>query len=136
MRSPQRNGGFIKKYNTILIIDDEQEIGSLLSEVLEPLFEKVLYCASAIEALKVAKSTALTVILSDFTMPILSGDQFLLKLRAENILTPIIFLTGLSTVEVMQKVSNIDTCSVFEKPISFEEIFIGVEQVLESKKIA
>jgi len=69
---------------TILAVDDNEAIRSLLVETLESLGYKVIVAASGQEALEIcrAKKEKIELLLADVVMPGMSGRQLTKKLQA------------------------------------------------------
>jgi two-component system nitrogen regulation response regulator NtrX len=124
----------MRKYGKLLIIDDEQEIGKVLCEIFENMFEKVIFCDNATEALGVTKATELSAILSDLSMPGLPGDELVRKLRANGNLTPIMLLTGHASKEAILTALRLGVSDVFEKPFDNDFLIASVDRVLEIEK--
>lgn len=81
-------------YN-ILVCDDEKDIVSALQIYLESDGYKVLTAYNGKEAVEIAKSNEIHLILLDIMMPIMDGITAMVKLR-ENSNVPIILLTAKS----------------------------------------
>jgi DNA-binding NtrC family response regulator len=124
----------MKKYGTILIVDDEKEIGEILIDIFANTFEKVVYCDSAQEALSVVQATPLSVILTDYSMPGLSGNDFIIKLRALGHLTPVVFLTGHASKELAISALRLGVSDVIEKPFDSTSLLESIDRVLEIEK--
>jgi DNA-binding response OmpR family regulator len=81
---------------SILIIDDEEDTRESLREVLEMAGHKVLTAASGNEALEYVKSEDIRLMLVDFAMPEMSGEDFLRRVWAKNQWPPAIVITGIA----------------------------------------
>lgn len=72
-------------YNhTVLIVDDDKEIGSSLGQLINKVNARFVYSSSAVEALTILKNAPhpFSLILSDYMMPGLDGIRFLSKAKA------------------------------------------------------
>ena len=78
---------------TILVVDDESKVRSLLAEVLTGQGFRVLLARNGHEALFVARGEQPDLILLDIMMPELDGYQFLMRYRREY-KTPVIIMTA------------------------------------------
>ncbi|MBO4459454.1 MAG: response regulator transcription factor [Clostridiales bacterium] len=78
----------------ILIIDDDNQIVTGTSEILDSAGYEVLSATSAKGGYEIAVSQSPDIILLDWMMPEMSGMQFLEKYREEGFQTPVIMLTG------------------------------------------
>ena len=80
---------------TILVIDDDINIGNLEQEILEQEGYAVLRAYSGTEALLLLKDTHPSLVLLDLMLPGLSGEALLPKLRG----IPVIVVSAKSAVE-------------------------------------
>lgn len=78
----------------ILIIDDDNQIVTGTSEILDSAGYEVMSATSAKQGYEMAVAQSPDIILLDWMMPEMSGMQFLEKYRQEGFQTPVIMLTG------------------------------------------
>jgi len=80
----------------ILVLDDERHIAELLSEMLRLLGHDPTPCLSPVQALRALETGPFDLILSDFRMPVMNGQEFYLRVRERDpkLAARIIFLTG------------------------------------------
>ena len=124
----------MRKYGTILIIEDDPDLGAILSDTLSPHFEKVIYCTNGADALAAIEQNTLSVILTDYNMPKANGDQVLRQMRSKGNLTPVIFLTGAATIEICLSALRLGAGDVLTKPCSNEDLLASIDRVLEIEK--
>jgi CheY-like chemotaxis protein len=86
----------------ILIVDDEPDIGFILSFELKSLGHETVTFVSAIEAIEYLKSDTPDAILCDFQMPRMNGLEFFLWLKEQNKMIPFYILTGEPTMDTQQ----------------------------------
>ena len=81
--------------NRLLFIDDAEDICMLFKETVEPLDGWVTdYASNPIEALKLIKVNRYQLVISDNIMPLMSGIEFFLLLKHENLQCQKILCTG------------------------------------------
>lgn len=82
----------------ILFVDDEPPIAKMTSRILESLGYKVTVRTSSVEALQLfqAKPDAFDLVISDMTMPYITGDELSIEIRKIRQDIPIILCTGYS----------------------------------------
>lgn len=80
----------------VLIVDDEQCISDLLSEMLELLGYCPTKCSSPAAALQFIEQNEFDVVLSDYRMPQMNGDEFFRRAiaRKDHLRSRFVFLTG------------------------------------------
>ena len=79
---------------TVLLVDDEKNVRSALRRALRHESCEILEAESAAEALRLLESRPVAVVVSDESMPGMSGTELLARVRAEYPETFRIILTG------------------------------------------
>jgi len=122
---------------TILIVEDEPQIQTLLSEHLTDEGYAVLTASTGTEALVQAKAVTPDLILLDVMMPGMSGFDVcnILRDQAETRTTPIIFLTAVS--EMTRKVMGLrlGATDYITKPFDLRELTVRVEVALREHSL-
>ncbi len=94
-----------KENKTILVIDDEPVIGSIIKRFIGNNGYSVHFCASSEEAISASKNTVLELIISDFNLPCFSiGIDLCLKIQQstrQNV--PVIIICGENKNELNAK---------------------------------
>ena len=110
---------------TILIVDDERDVVDLLVYNLQKAGYKTLTAFDGREALEKAHQEAPHVIVTDESLPLLTGTQLAKTLKSEGSTIPILLVTGYR--------SGLDTSccnAVLGKPIEVDELVKTVFLVL------
>lgn len=124
----------MKRQKSILILDDETMIGSILVELLAPIYEEVVFRSSAVEARCLVLERPFSLILSDVQMPQLPGPDFVGFVRSQGRIEPIIFLTGNATREVLFSAIRLGVADVIEKPFDQDNLVATIDRVFEIDK--
>lgn len=124
----------MKRKKSILIFDDEQMVGEMISELLSPLYEEVIYTDSAQTARELIQKRSFSLIISDVHMPQLPGPDFVRLVRAQGRLDPIIFLTGNSSKELVLTALRLGVSDVIDKPFDPDQFYKSIESVFEIEK--
>lgn len=121
------------KLKSLLIVDDEKDLAEVIKEIAEDHFEKIFICNDGQEALKFLAQhhKEISVILSDISMPGLSGDQMLQRLRGQGILAPLVFLTGNASKEVAIQALKLGASDFLEKPFSADHLVRTLQLAVE-----
>ncbi len=94
------NENIDKKKINILIVDDEEDIIEFLENIVQTKHDSIFMRAqNGSEALDLCKNKKFDVILSDFSMPVMNGGEFIHSLRHDidnsiNEKTPVLMITG------------------------------------------
>jgi DNA-binding NtrC family response regulator len=106
----------------ILIIEDDEQMRSLLSEVIE----EEGYAADAVEkatyALKKSLTESFALIITDVRMPSFSGLDLLPELRRLQPGTPILVITAFGSAEVHCRAIEKGAVAYMEKPVRLSEL--------------
>ena len=78
----------------ILIVDDEPEIRSFMSDALDVFGYQVGAASNADEAFALIARTRFDLVMSDLRLPGLAGWDFVARLRSMDPVLPLIMLTG------------------------------------------
>ncbi len=78
----------------VLIVDDEPHVRALLRDFLSTVCNEVATAASGEEALEIVPKLKPDVILTDMTMPGMSGADLLDALRGAGVSVPVILMSG------------------------------------------
>jgi DNA-binding response OmpR family regulator len=117
----------------ILLTDDEEYILDLLEDILNSEFESV-EIKKAIhghQALEHCKGNKFDLILTDYRMPIMGGEEFVKTVRAEkglNAETPIIIVTAFG--RDADKLVELYNCHIACKPFDTTELVGKIKEVL------
>ncbi len=120
----------------ILFVDDEVPIVKIASRILGQLGYSVTTKTSSVDALELFKSnpSAFDLVISDVTMPKMTGDQLtkeLIEIRPD---IPVILCTGYSKRLSEEKASEIGIQAFTQKPIVKEDLATTVRKVLDEAR--
>lgn len=122
------------KPKKIIVIDDESMTLKMTKESLERLGFVVAIFSKAQEALDyyLKNKGSVDLILSDKSMPRMTGLEFTRKVREHDPDIPILILTGYASNEDDVIIKNIGVTKVLFKPISMRELAEEMNQVIMS----
>jgi CheY-like chemotaxis protein len=120
---------------SILILDDEAMVRELLHDMLDLLGCRATVCASPLQALEILESKSFDLILSDFRMPHLTGQEFYDEAvgRDPELASRIIFLTGDACDFETQFFLRTTGSLHLAKPFQFASLKLIIEQALKRK---
>jgi len=114
----------------ILIVEDDPNLGQILSEYLEVKGYKTQLDADGEAAWKTFKQDMFDICILDIMMPKMDGFTLATKIREVNKEIPIIFLTAKSMKEDAVKGLKIGADDYVTKPFSMEELLLRIQAVL------
>lgn len=121
--------------HTVLIIDDESKIRSLLSRIIELEGYKVLQAATGKEGLKMLKDNDVQVVISDVKLPDANGVELVLLLKKIKPYVEIINLTAFGTIADGVKAMRNGAFYYITKGDDNDKIIPLVHKALEKAKL-
>jgi CheY-like chemotaxis protein len=131
---------FSKKENAnvskILVVDDEQDIVTIISKVFKKSGYEVITANDGIECLKKIENVLPDIILLDNIMPNMDGPTVLAKLKASKKTAdiPVIIVTALADQEHVIGAQKGGAVEYIVKPFDYTVLLEKVAQVLKSKR--
>lgn len=117
--------------SSLLIVDDEQQLRSVMVENLEPLGVTIASAKDGIEALELISRVRFDAVLCDVRMPSLDGLSLLKKVREQGAETPFIFMTGFADADQMRTALRLGAIDFLEKPWQTTELMSAILRALE-----
>ena len=120
----------------ILFVDDELPIAKMGSQILARLGYRVTVRTSSVEALELfrSKSDDFDLVITDMTMPNMTGDELAMELIALKYDIPVILCTGFSKKITDEKATEIGIKAFAYKPVAKADLANTVRKVLDEAK--
>ncbi len=120
----------------ILLVDDEAVIARLETQMLERLGYRVTSCTDSIEAATLFKNSPRTfdLVLSDMTMPHMTGDELAGELTAVRPEIPVIICTGFSERIHPDTIKTKGIKALLMKPVMLSDLADTVRRVLDESR--
>ena len=126
----------IKKGNErILVVDDEKMVVEIQQKMLKRLGYDVTARTSSVEALKAfqANPDNFDLIITDMTMPNMTGDQLAQKIMDIRTDIPIILCSGFSEKMSNEKAKSLGIKGFLMKPVLMKDLSIAIRRTLDNK---
>jgi CheY-like chemotaxis protein len=115
----------------ILVTEDEESIRELARISLERLGYRVVAAASPDEAIAIASTTPIALLVTDVVMPGRSGIELAAEIRAGNGRLPVVFMSGYAT-GIIEQQGGLDGNDVYlAKPFGPADLGRAVARALE-----
>jgi len=117
----------------ILIIDDEESIRDLLSQMLSRAGYQVINAKNGKEGMKICREQKVDLIITDIIMPEKDGIEMILELRNDFPDLKVIAISGggrLGPDGYLEMAQKLGAHRTFFKPFSRKEILDAVEELL------
>ncbi len=119
---------------TILIVDDEEMIRDLLTDMLaESGNYRILTSVNGKEALELIHQTEVDLVLTDLRMPVMGGMELLAELRKTKPDIPVVILTGYGRREDAIEALRLGASNFLMKPQEVEMIHTIASKILRMR---
>lgn len=117
---------------TVLLVDDEQTVRTVGTQMLNALGFTTLVAESGAKALEIfkAKCDEIDCVLLDLTMPYMSGEEVLHALRQIKADVRVIISSGYSEADIIKRFSGEELTGFMQKPYGREALFRALEKAL------
>ena len=118
----------------VLLAEDDRALRRFLEVVLQRAGYEVIPAADGLEAMKIALSSNIDIVVTDAMMPNLNGHEFCRFLRNSQTLAhlPVILLSALERKETNHDSVHVD--AFLAKPVSGEGLIECIEHLLTRRK--
>ncbi|WP_298433165.1 sigma-54 dependent transcriptional regulator [Geobacter sp.] len=120
---------------TILVVDDEQDIRTALAGILEDEGYRTSFAKDGVEALEKARKERPELVLLDIWMPRLDGLEALQKLRELHPSLTVVMMSGHGTIETAVRSTKLGAFDFIEKPLSLEKVLVTVRNGLDTRRL-
>ena len=107
---------------SILIVEDNPNMSSLLEEMLEVFDYKSVRAESGKEALAKLEQEKFVMVIADIKMPNMSGLELLKSIKEKNPQIPVVLISGYSIKEIESDPSHPKPDSFLSKPFLMSDI--------------
>ena len=119
----------------VLIVDDDLEMCTLLSDVLKDEGFSVTTTPDSLEAAKILKKEEFGVFITDLKMKGLKGLDLLEESRKVAPLTPVIIITAFGTIASAIQAMKMGAYDYVTKPFQMDELILTVKKAVENHRL-
>ena len=124
----------VKIKNSVLIIDDEEDILSSCKAVLVDEYYDVETAKDYKEAMKIFESKKIDLVFLDVWLPNTDGLDILSNIKEKYPNTTVIMMSGHAGVETAVRATKMGAYDFLEKPISISKLLSSCDEVLNKKE--
>ena len=119
---------------TILVVDDTKLARSFISKRLEPYADEfnVLTAENGQDALELAQTVKIDLVITDIEMPVMDGFELLANLNNKFPQIPVFVMTAKGSPEIEEKIDAMGSLKYFEKPMDLEALVAAIREKLDS----
>lgn len=117
----------------ILLLEDDFDLAELITAFFRQKNIQVQHMADPLDALQalISHKVKPDAIITDLNLPMMSGVDFIKRLRAEGILTPIILITVSHDVDIAAEAIEAGAYDFVVKPIHFPQLLISAQRAFK-----
>ncbi len=120
----------------VLIVDDEEMAIKMVEHQMKLDGFEVITSTDGREAVELIKSAEPDLVISDIMMPFISGLELLELIKAEKKKIPVILISALDDVEVIQTAIGMGADDFVIKPVKMDELSLRIKRVLANNNMA
>ncbi len=123
-------------YGTALVADDEKVIRNIAVALLQRFGFRVITAADGVETVDIYTENAgeITLLLMDLNMPRLNGLEATERIRHINPNVPVLFMSGYSREQVMERFGQQSHTDFIRKPFQSSELLASIRSIMETNK--
>ena len=115
----------------VIVVDDEASVRNIVRRMLEPAGYDVIEAEDPIEACStIDPNGPLDLLISDFQMPTLTGDEVARRFRAAKPDVKVLYITGYADALFCERATMWDGEAFLEKPFSRQGLIEAVSLLL------
>jgi DNA-binding response OmpR family regulator len=118
----------------ILIVEDEEDISDILSEMLKFFGYTVTVIADGVDAWCEVTSTEYDLVLTDLRLPGIDGMELLTKMRLHGLKTPVLIVSGIDLRGSRATLNKLGRCDTVQKPFKMEELEDKIARLINNFK--
>ena len=120
----------------ILIVDDEKNIVSSLTNILSDEGYEVSISGDGVEALELIQKDPPDLVILDIWLPGMDGIEVLKTLKSYNLGVEVLIMSGHGTIDTAIKATKLGAQDFIEKPFSLDRITESIKNILQEKKLS
>jgi DNA-binding NtrC family response regulator len=115
-----------------MVVDDEEALVKLATETLTEVGCSAVGFTSSAKALEafLADPAQFDAVITDESMPGMSGSDLIYKMRALNPTIPVLLISGYLSPAVVERARKAGATEVLKKPLRARQLQIALERVL------
>ncbi|MDY0136122.1 MAG: sigma-54 dependent transcriptional regulator [Thiomicrospira sp.] len=122
---------------TLLVVDDEKDIRSLMQEIFVEEGYRVKTAANGVQARQAWRDQVPDVIFLDVWMPDIDGISLIKEMVSEQLLehTTVVMMSGHGTIETAIEATRHGAYDFLEKPLSLAKLIVTAERALQHNRL-
>lgn len=131
-----RSNGRSAATGQVLVVDDERAVARVLARVLEAAGHQVSVCFDGTTALSLLERYDFDVVMSDLSMPGLTGIELLRAVRTRDLDLPVVLVTGTPSMDSAILAVEYGAFRYLQKPVQSELLRETVGKAIGLRRVA
>jgi two-component system cell cycle sensor histidine kinase/response regulator CckA len=125
----ERAGG----HETILLVEDDQNLRTVVARMLERFGFTVLTATNGRQALAICDTHAATIdlLITDVIMPELGGPELVEHLAERGVFLRVLYMSGYSDQALLRRIAFSPTTQLLRKPFTLDALLKAVREILD-----
>ena len=120
---------------TIVVVDDDREMASVLCDLLSEAGYRALSANSAADALTLVNQNDPDLLISDLRMSGMTGHELQLELKRISPSLPVIIITAFGSIPTAVESMKLGAFDYITKPFANDELLLVVSRALENRQL-
>ena len=120
----------------ILVVDDQRNMRTTLTAMLQSAGNDVVEAADGISAAEAVKVDEFDLVITDLRMGPVDGLGVLKQVKDTHPMTEVIVMTAYGSIESAVSAMRLGACDYIQKPYTEEELLVKVERALEQRRLS
>lgn len=125
----------MKQKIKVLLVEDEASLAMIMKDTMEPVGMSVTLAADGEERLHAFFADRPDVVVADVMMPRMDGFEMVRRIREQDKLTPVLFLTARSSVNDVVNGFKMGGDDYLKKPFSLQEFMVRVSHLADRQQL-
>ncbi len=124
--------------HTILIIDDDAQIRSMLKKMVKREGYQVITAKDGKEGVRIFESAAIDLVITDLIMPEQEGIETIIALKQKNTQVKIIAISGdgkVNSISYLDMATKLGAQRAFTKPVDRKELIASIQLLLTETEV-
>ncbi|MBI4547055.1 MAG: sigma-54-dependent Fis family transcriptional regulator [Ignavibacteriae bacterium] len=120
---------------TILLVDDDVKMKSIVAEVLQHEGFTILTAMNGKDALQILENNNVDLTLLDIKLPDIDGIELLKEFIRGKPSIPVIMISGFGTIDRAVAATKLGAYDFLEKPLEPQRVFVTIKNALEKSRL-
>ena len=121
--------------SSVLIVDDEPGIRTVLSDIFEDESYSVFAAADGIEGLEILEREDIDLVILDVLLPRMGGIDVLKEIKRSHRTLEVIVISGHANIDIAVRAVKLGAFDFVEKPLSMEKIMNSARNALRVERL-